>query len=91
MLVLDDVAVLDIEAEPVIVFELVIEGVKVEVVFIVFVIRGDRDADEEALDVLEPRTDVVPVGDAVVVFDGGGDLVYEGLAEFVLEGCPEAV
>lgn len=69
VLVLDDVAVLDIEAEPVIVFELVIEGVRVEVVLIVFVMRGDREADEDALEVLEPRTDAVSEGEELDVLD----------------------
>lgn len=73
--VLEDVIVLDIEADPVIVFELVIEGVKVEVVLIVPDTKGERDADADAVGVLDGRTEAVPEPEPDDVFDGGEDLV----------------
>lgn len=73
--VLEDVAVLEIEEDPVIVLELVIEEVRVNVVLIVPDTKGERDADADAVGVFDGRTEAVPEPEPDDVFDGGGDLV----------------
>ena len=71
----EEVAVLVLVPDPVIVLEVVIEDVKVFVFLIVPDILGDRDADADAVGVLDGRTEAVSEPDAVIVFDGGEDLV----------------
>ena len=67
--VLDDVVVLDIDADPVIVLEVVTDELRVGVNFIVPVIKGDRDPDADAVGVLDERTDTVPEAEPDDVFD----------------------
>jgi len=73
--VLDDIVVLDVEEEPVDVFDLIIVVVPVIDDCLVNVKRGERDCELEPVDVLEARIDEVSVGDEDVVLDWGGDLV----------------
>lgn len=73
--VLEDVIVLEVDAEPLIVLELVIDAVTVGVTFIVHVIKGDRDPDADAVGVLDGRTDSVPEAEPDDVFDCGGERV----------------
>lgn len=74
-LVLEVIAVLDMEGDPVEVLELVV------VLVSVFVIRGvnvpleERDPDAEPVDVLEGRIEPVWVEEDEDVLDIGGDLV----------------
>jgi hypothetical protein len=74
-IVLEDVIVLELDADPVIVLELVTDAVTVGVNFIVPVIKGDRDPDADAVGVLDGRTDSVPEAEPDDVFDWGGERV----------------
>ena len=73
--VLEETDVLVVDPDPVDVLELVIEAVTVFVVLIVPVNLGDRDAEEEAVDVLEGRIEAVCELEPVCVLDWGADLV----------------
>ena len=73
--VLEDVIVLEVDADPVIVLEVVTDAVTVGVNFIVPVIKGDRDPDADAVGVLDGRTDSVPEAEPDDVFDWGGERV----------------
>ena len=73
--VLEDIAVLDIEGDPVEVLELVIVLVPVFVIGGVNVPLGEREPEAEAVDVLEGRMEAVWEPDAVCVLDCGADLV----------------
>lgn len=57
--VLEDIAVLDLEGDPVEVLELVVVLVSVFVIRGVNVLLGEADAEVEAVDVLEGRIDAV--------------------------------
>ena len=67
--VLEETDVLVVDPDPVDVLELVIEAVTVLVVLIVPVNLGDRDAEEEAVDVLEGRIEAVCELEPVCVLD----------------------
>jgi hypothetical protein len=71
----EEVAVLVLVPDPVIVLEVVIDDVKVFVFLIVPDTKGERDADADAVGVLDGRTEAVPEPEPDDVFDGGEDLV----------------
>ena len=73
--VLEDIAVLDIEGDPVDVLELVIVLVPVFVIGGVRVPLGEREPEAEAVDVLEARMELVCELEPVCVLDCGADLV----------------
>jgi hypothetical protein len=83
--VLEDIAVLDMEGDPVEVLELVMVLVSVFVIGDVRVPLGDREPEAEPVDVLEARIEPVCELEPVCVLDWSADLVYEGVAEFVLD------
>ena len=75
VLVLEDMAVFDMEGVAVEVLELVVVLVWVEVTRGVNVLLGEADADAEDVEVLEGRIDDVWEPVEVCVFDCGADLV----------------
>jgi hypothetical protein len=69
VLVLEGNMLLDMEEDPVEVLELVILLVSVELIRDVDDPLGEREAEAEAVDVLEGRTDIVCVDEPVCVLD----------------------
>lgn len=73
--VLEDIAVLDMEGDPVDVLELLMVIVAVFVIGAVNVPLGEREPEPEAVDVLEGRIEPVCELEPVCVLDCGADLV----------------
>lgn len=84
-LVLEEVIVLVLDPDPVDVLLGASVLVTVNEFPLVIVNREERELELEPVDVLEGRIDNVSVGDADDVLDRGGDAVYDGVAELVLD------
>jgi hypothetical protein len=89
--VFDEILVLDIDEEPVDVLLGASVLVTVTEDCLVWVTGGDRETDAEEVGVLDPRIEPVCEPEPDDVFDEGGELVYEGVAELVFDNAADPV